>query len=248
MYALCSFSVSQCLSVILTACALDLHAKPSPPTCTMDALALGLAGQTMPRTCSPKVGDPLQLVRLPLNNSSNPKATPSTYANSLATSYGPSPQDSTSRGPSGITYGPTVQYRAEQNPQGDWDERTRIYSEGLALGKWRPTYPCYRAPLWKSAPGSAVEGAFSYPVHVVFGIQDVALDPRIVLHGIDKYMMDSGEGMRKVRAGDEEGTDVHVVGRSSVTKLWQSGHWAMLDEQGARVLENMLGRFIGMDA
>jgi hypothetical protein len=39
-----------------------------------------------------------------------------------------------------------------------------------------------------------------------------------------------------------------VVGRGSVTKLWQSGHWAMLDEQGARVLENMLGRFIGMDA
>jgi hypothetical protein len=82
-------------------------------------------------------------------------------------------------------------------------------------------------------------------VHVVFGIQDVALDPRIVLHGIEKYMMDSEEGMRKVRAGDEEGVDVHVVGRGSVTKLWQSGHWAMLDEQGARVLENMLESFVG---
>jgi hypothetical protein len=48
MYALCSFSVSQCLSVILTASALDLHAKPPPPSRTMDALALGLAGQAMP--------------------------------------------------------------------------------------------------------------------------------------------------------------------------------------------------------
>jgi hypothetical protein len=85
-------------------------------------------------------------------------------------------------------------------------------------------------------------------VHVVFGMQDVALDPRIVLHGVDKYMTDAEEGMRKARVGDEQGVDVHVVGGSSVTRLWRSGHWAMLDEQGARVLENMLGWFIGVGA
>jgi hypothetical protein len=85
-------------------------------------------------------------------------------------------------------------------------------------------------------------------VHVVFGMQDIALDPRIVLHGVDRYMMDSEERMRKARPGGDDGTDVHVVGGSSVTRLWRSGHWAMLDEQGARVLESMLGWFIGVGA
>lgn len=116
----------------------------------------------------------------------------------------------------------------------------RIYSEGLALGEWKPSYPCFQAPLWKSTPDSARKGAFSYPVHVMFGMQDVALVPRIVLDGVDNYMLDAEDGMRKAQGGGEEGADVSSVGRSSVTRLWRTGHWAMVDEQGAKALERLL--------
>lgn len=180
-----------------------------------------------------------------LKHTSDAHVTPSTYTKSLAASYGPSPSDSTTRTPSGGTYGSTIQHRAKQTPQGDWDERVRIYSEGLALGQWRPSYPCYQTPLWKSTPGSARKGAFSYPVHVMFGMQDVALNPRIVLEGVESYMLDAEEGMRKAQVGGEEGVEVSTVGRSSVTKLSASGHWAMVDEQGARALERLLVRLVG---
>ena len=58
-------------------------------------------------------------------------------------SYGPSPAECNFRFPSNSSYGPTVALRSKKNPQGDWDERVRIYSEGLAsLGNgyalWEP--------------------------------------------------------------------------------------------------------------
>jgi hypothetical protein len=116
----------------------------------------------------------------------------------------------------------------------------RIHCEGLALGEWHPNYPGYQLPIWKTAPESNRKGQFSYNVHVMFGMQDVALDPRIVLDGVEGFMMDAEKGIRKADVGGEQGVEVQSVGRSSVTKMWGCGHWAMLDGQGARALGNLL--------
>jgi hypothetical protein len=124
----------------------------------------------------------------------------------------------------------------------------RIYCEGLATGEWHPNYPGYQPPIWKTNPEGKRKGQFSYPVHIMFGMQDVALDPRIVLNGCEDFMLDAEKGMRKADVGGEQGVEVHNVGRSSVTKMWDCGHWAMLDGQGARALERLLGRLVGSSA
>ena len=174
-----------------------------------------------------------------------PQATVTTYTRSLAASYGPSPASCATQTRTGATYGSTVLHRSKQNPQGDWDERVRLYSEGLALGKWHPTFPGYQVPLWKStAEQFSRKGQFSYPVHVMFGMEDVALDPRIVLDGLEAWMLDAQDGMRKPQSGSEEGVEVQSVGRSSVTKLWRCGHWVTVDAQGARVLDEVLERLL----
>lgn len=78
----------------------------------------------------------------------------------------------------------------------------------------------------------------------MFGMQDVALDPGVVLEGMEKYMLDAEHGMRKPDFGGEEGVEVQTVGRSSITKMWGCGHWAMLDRQGAMALERLMLRLI----
>lgn len=182
-------------------------------------------------------------IRRELTHASSPNTAQSAFIRSLAASYGPSPADcNTSLNRDGTRYGPTVHRRASRIPQGDWDERVRIYGEGLALGEWHPNYPGYQAPTWKTAPEGKRKGQFSYPVHVMFGMRDVALDPRIVLDGVEGFMLDAEKGMRKADFGGEDGVEVQVVGRSSVTKLWGCGHWAMLGGQGTRALERLLER------
>ena len=116
------------------------------------------------------------------------------------------------------------------------------------MREWHPNYPSYQPPIWKTNPESKRKGQFSYPVHVMFGMQDIALDPRIVLDGVEGFMMDAEKGMRKADVGGEAGVEVQTVGRSSVTKMWDSGHWAMLDGQGARALERLAGRLVGDSA
>lgn len=116
------------------------------------------------------------------------------------------------------------------------------------MREWHPSYPSYQPPIWKTDPEGKRKGQFSYPVHVMFGMQDIALDPRIVLDGVEGFMMDAERGMRKADVGGEQGVEIFSIGRSSVTKMWDSGHWAMLDEQGARSLKRLVGRLVGNSA
>jgi hypothetical protein len=159
-------------------------------------------------------------------------------------SYGPGPAECDFRFSSNSSYGPTVALRSKKSPQGDWDERVRIYSEGLALGEWRPNYPTYQPPLWLSTPESARKGSFSYPVHAVFGMQDIALNPGIVLGSLEEFMLDAEHGIRKPQVETEQGVECQSVGRSSITKLPLCGHWSMLDGQGKEVLDRLLRRLI----
>jgi hypothetical protein len=159
-------------------------------------------------------------------------------------SYGPGSAESNFRFPSTSSYGPTVALRSKKTPQGDWDERVRIYSEGLALGEWHPNYPTYQPPLWLSTPDHARKDSFSYPVHAVFGMQDIALNPGICLGSLETFMLNAEHGMRKPQIETGQGVEYQSVGRSSITKLPLCGHWLMLDEQGKVILEQLLGRLI----
>lgn len=143
-----------------------------------------------------------------------------------------------------MTYGPTVRLRSENDPQGDWDERVRIYSEGLATGDWHPDYPDHQPPLWKTDPELKRKGQFSYPVHMLFGMRDVALDSRIVLDGVEAFMLDAEEGLRKPQIQGKQRAQCQSVGRSSIVRLPLSGHWSMLDEQGSGALDDLLRRLV----
>lgn len=181
---------------------------------------------------------------LPNPSLSSSHNTPTAYTESLAASYGPSPIESTTTSPTGTTYGPTVRLRAQKHPQGDWDERVRIYSEGLALGKWSPSYPEHQPPLWKSAPEHARKDSFSCPVHVFFGMQDIALEPRLVLEGIQAFMQNPEAEKRDLGISFENGVEHRAFGRSSITKLPLCGHWSMLEAQGERALNGLLYKLV----
>lgn len=120
----------------------------------------------------------------------------------------------------------------------------RIYSEGLALGTWHPNYPDYQPPAWKSAPESSRKGSFNCPVHVLFGMRDIALEPGLVLDGIANFMQDGGAEGRDLGSLFERGVKHEVIGRSSVTRLPLCGHWSMLEAQGERTLTSLLNGLI----
>lgn len=151
-----------------------------------------------------------------------PGSSPSDLVRSLASSCGPSVAEAASRTSSGDTYGRSVRMRAGTAFPGDWDGRVRIYREGLALSAWSPTYPG-SGPMKDSIDPKTRPSTFQCPVKIVFGMRDIALDPRIVLNGIEQHFMPeaSTSGRRKQR----------------VLKLPDSGHWCMLEPVGASAIE-----------
>lgn len=88
------------------------------------------------------------------------------------------------------------------------------------------------------------KGQFSYPVHMLFGMQDVALDPRIVLDGVEAFMLDAEEGLRKPQVQGEQSAQYQPIGPSSVVRLPLSGHWSVSDEQGSGALDELLRRLV----
>jgi len=79
-------------------------------------------------------------------------------------------------------------------------------------------------------------------------MQDIALNPGIVLGSLEEFMLDADHGMRKPQIETEQGIEYQTVGRSSITKLPLGGHWLMIDEQGKVVLNRLLKRLIGQPA
>jgi hypothetical protein len=75
-------------------------------------------------------------------------------------------------------------------------------------------------------------------------MQDIALNPGIVLGSLEEFMLDAEHGIRKPQVETEQGVECQSVGRSSITKLPLCGHWSMLDGQGKEVLDRLLGRLI----
>ena len=125
-------------------------------------------------------------------------------------------------------YSTSVMGRAMTSPPGDWDRRIRLYKEDLFAGRWR-TASKWRAYEKETAdfPQDRKESArFRCPVTVIYGMQDLALDPRITLDGIERVFFE---------------TDEADGGQSSrFIRLPNCGHWSLLEPEGEAVLQSVL--------
>lgn len=109
----------------------------------------------------------------------------------------------------------------------------RIYREGLALDPWTPSYPGYEVHKQFSARESS-PGRFQCPSTIIFGVQDIALDTRIVLDGIEQYLMPDSP------ASDHTG----AMAKRRIAKLPDCGHWSMLEPDGAAAIAEAVSRAI----
>ncbi len=116
---------------------------------------------------------------------------------------------------SNATYSASVLARAMSQPDGIWDERIRLYKERLMTARWNPAYARDRAE-------ARDEGCIRCSTTVIFGIEDQALDPRLMVDGIDAYVR------------PESGFKGHVVKLSGV------GHWSPLHSDCVQVLNEVL--------
>lgn len=77
-------------------------------------------------------------------------------------------------------------------------------------------------------------------------MQDIALDPRIVLDGVEAYFQDFKRVDCSTEDENDAGVEVSRFGRSSIVRMPDCGHWSMLEDQGSLALERTLIRL--MDA
>lgn len=68
-------------------------------------------------------------------------------------------------------------------------------------------------------------------------MKDVALDPRVVLDGIEKYMYS------KEDENDDVADATHTAER--IIRLPDCGHWSILEEEGVIALDKVLREIVG---
>ena len=76
-----------------------------------------------------------------------------------------------------------------------------------------------------NSPAQDLAG-FKVPATVLFGMKDPALDPRVVLDGIEAYFAPGSQGGRQ--------------DKSHVLKMAKCGHWSPVEEEGREVLGSVL--------
>jgi hypothetical protein len=139
-------------------------------------------------------------------------------------------------------YGSTVLARAKKYPPGDWDQRIRLYREGLATSPWTLTSELqsqYGIPSRRCRADSSNAGSMC-PMTIVFGMQELALDPRIVLDGTERYFAKADAAGNRP-AGGRDGVEV----QSHIVRLKNCGHWSLLEPSGERALEAILVSLLG---
>lgn len=139
---------------------------------------------------------------------------------------GPGPAECETSNVDGIKYGPSVLARSYTDPPGDWDQKVRLYSEGLLREAWTPSYQEGQTVR----PGQTSAQKFRCPVNMIFGMKDVALDPRVVVDGIEKYFNEA--------SGDAVADATHAGKR--IVKLPDCGHWSILEEECVIALDKVL--------
>jgi len=154
-------------------------------------------------------------------------------AQARAASYGPSSAECEE---GDARYGPSVLARSRKTERlpGDWLQRIRLYREGLAADSWQLAPHLQQFALSRNHDRMT----FKCPVTVLFGLRDLALDPRIVLDGLERYFQASklinGGGPGPVSEADLS----HIVG------IKKAGHWPMLDSEEG--LEAIVGTIYWM--
>lgn len=175
-------------------------------------------------------------IRIPENaNRTSPANTLSAAAQRLSMAYGPGRKECETATSDGQSYGRSVLARSFTNPPGDWDQKVRLYSEGLLREQWTPSFQVAESPA-KGVEGSETAAQpFKCPVNIIFGMKDVALDPRVVLDGIEKYFkQDADDGV-----ADATQTPRRVL------KLPDCGHWSIIEDQGVMAMDRVLREIVG---
>ncbi|CAK1365843.1 unnamed protein product [Cercospora beticola] len=152
-----------------------------------------------------------------------PEPSPEEEANRLALACGPGAAEAKLPADDGSMYGPSVYERATRwNVPGNWDGRVKLYTQGLFRGKWTPDYPGISTlPLSKKSEDTVVDKRFKYPVTCIFGMKDIALDPRVMLDGIEEFFLPSSDGLCE----------------SKIVRLPEGGHWCMIEKDGEEAIE-----------
>lgn len=153
---------------------------------------------------------------------------PHAVARRNALAYGPSSLECTEAN----GYGSSVLARSRSNPPGDWDQRVRLYSDGLLRGGWAPSFPESQRAV--KFPSEDNHWHFHCPVNLVFGLQDVALDARVVLDGIENHFV----------AESDDPVVSKAMAEARIIKLEDCGHWSVLEEEGRQALDRVLARII----
>ena len=63
-------------------------------------------------------------------------------------------------------------------------------------------------------------------MNIIFGLQDIALDPRIVVDGIEQYFVNNDA--------------VADPTQERIIRLPDCGHWSVIEEGGVRALDKVL--------
>ena len=127
-------------------------------------------------------------------------------------------------------YPESVKCRA---PTGGWPEKIRIYREGLLLGQWEKSLETIvrLSELDRGSPQSrrsssgaglfedGPPGALKARATVMYGKKDPVFEPKLTLEDISDYLT--------------KGSQVVVLG--------EAGHWLPIEEDSAKVLEEVVG-------
>lgn len=169
----------------------------------------------------------LSLVRFThsLEYKGRPPASQEELATRLAMACGPGPKESICTAEKESAYGPSVYARSMTAMPGDWDGRVKLYAQGLLRRKWSPSYPGYVAG--KVLPAEFEGKHFKCPVSFIFGLQDIALDPRIAVDGIEAYFVQEDKASAAYQ-------------KSRVIRFPSCGHWSLLEKDGLQALNEVL--------
>ncbi|KAI9721883.1 MAG: hypothetical protein M1828_004978 [Chrysothrix sp. TS-e1954] len=146
--------------------------------------------------------------------------------------------------PDGDGYPEVVQKRIKAHPNNPHTETIRYYREGLVSGSWTlksaalldsPLRPKARQPTVVDEADERIEGRLKVPVEFVWGEGDPALDERICLRGVERYL---GKG-----SGGAGGC---------VRRVEKGGHWFLSREEGskrwAEVVVEMVREAVGEES
>jgi len=149
------------------------------------------------------------------------------FADSLACSLGPSTAECSSKTADGEQYPPSVLERAKF---GGFVEKARYYREGAMFGEWQKSIETImelsqvdEKPLRRASSGAGYlhdqyAGALKAPATVVWAENDLALLPKVMLHGLPDYLTKD----------------------SQIMLLPKCGHWPQIEPKARDAFEEVL--------